>query len=116
MYNTIAHEDSITIRLAGPEDADGLRRLAERDSSELPAGELLVALVGHDLRAATAIRTGAAVADPFHPTRELVSLLAERAEQMRGGRATGLLDRLRRRGSGHRGLSPQPAGTLRAFD
>jgi hypothetical protein len=115
MYNTIAHDHSITIRLAGPEHAGQLRRLAERDSSTVPAGELLVAVVGHEVRAAISVRSGETLADPFHPTRELVALLDERAEQLRGSKPGGLRARLPGRGSRRRGLSPQPAGTLRAF-
>jgi hypothetical protein len=117
MYNTIAHDNSITIRLAGPEHAGRLRRLAERDSSEVPAGELLVAVVGSELRAAVSIRGGETLADPFHPTREVLALLNERARQLRGPEPTGLRARLRgrRRSDGRARLSPQPAGTMRAF-
>ena len=117
MYNTIAHDNSITIRLAGPEHAGQLRRLAERDSTRVPAGELLVALVGHELRAAISIRSGETLADPFQPTHELVALLGERARQLRGPEPRGLRGRLTGRGrrTRHGGLSPQPAGTMRAF-
>ena len=75
-------QDSITIRPSRPDDADALRRLAERDSTELPGGELLVAFVGDELRAAIPVTGGRAIADPFHPTGELVRLLSARAKQL----------------------------------
>ena len=114
MYYTATHDNSITMRTAGPEHAAQLRRLAERDSARVPAGELLVAVVDTQVRAAVSIRSGEAVADPFHPTRELVALLSERAEQLRGSKRPGLRARLR--GRRRAGLSPQPAGTLRVLD
>jgi hypothetical protein len=122
MYHTTAHDSQeITIRLAGPEHADQLRRLAQRDSAGLPNGELLVAFVGGRLRAAISISDGRAIADPFHPTAGLVSLLSERVVQLRPPKRRGLRSRLGRRPRGERprrrgSLSPQPAGTLRALD
>ena len=110
-------EDSITIRHARPEDEDGLRRLAERDSAPLPQGQVLVALIGDELRAAIPVGGGGTIADPFHPTAELLRLLTARAEQLRpnAGDRGGWFRRLpvaRRR----RGLAPQPVGTLRASE
>lgn len=115
MYNTIAHDNSITIRLAGPEHACQLRRLAERDSARVPAGQLLVALVGHELDAAISVRSGETLADPFKPTSELVALLDERVRQLRGSEHRGLRARIIGRGIRRTGFSPQPAGTMRAF-
>lgn len=114
------HRDSITIRHARSEDADAIARLAQRDSADVPAGDLLVAEVGGEVRAAVSIERGETIADPFHPTSELVRLLTARSAQLRptvtlaGGRGRGvsaLLRRRRERGA----TSPQPAGTLRAF-
>src|SRR5262245_25412602 len=46
MYNTIAHDSQdLTIRLARPDDAEYVRRLAQRDSAQVPHGKLLVAVV-----------------------------------------------------------------------
>lgn len=111
--------DSITIRHARAEDAEALHRLAERDSADVPVGDVLVAAVGGELRAAVAVSDGSAIADPFHPTGELVRLLSARVAQLRAsdesaGRRglAALLPRRRRRP----GLSPQPAGTLRAIN
>jgi hypothetical protein len=80
-------ESSVSIRLARPSDLPALRRLAGRDSRPLPGGELLVALVEGDVRAALSLRSGEAVADPFHPTAALVELLRMRAQH--GGRPRG---------------------------
>jgi hypothetical protein len=66
---------AVTIRTAHPSDHEALRRLAERDSAR-PIGEpAVVAQVDGELRAAVSMRTGDTVADPFHPTAELVDLL-----------------------------------------
>ncbi|MGH2922431.1 MAG: hypothetical protein ACRDKH_00170 [Solirubrobacterales bacterium] len=111
-----SESDSITIRHARPEDADAIERLAERDSGAVPAGDLLVAAVGGELRAAVSVERGETIADPFHPTSELVRLLTARSAQLRpaaDGRGRGLAAILRRR---ERTISPQPAGTLRAFN
>ena len=124
MYHTPAHqthtEEEITIRLATADQAGQVRRIAERDSTAVPAGDLLIALVRDEVRAAVSIRSGDAIADPFQPTDDLVNLLCERAAQLRASRGKGLRSRLagRMRGRGRRraSLSPQPAGTLRAFD
>jgi hypothetical protein len=120
MYYTTGQyrEGSITIRLAHADDTPPLRRLAERDSASVPAGELLVGIVDGQMRAAVSISGGSSISDPFHPTLELVGLLSERAAQLRGERRRGLRSRLGRRLGARRprSISPQPAGTLRAFD
>ena len=117
-HTTHTH-DSITIRHAEPEDGAALRRLAGRDSVEMPEGAMLVALVGDEVRAAVSVGGGEAIADPFHPTSEIVRLLTARAEQMRPGAAQGPRGGLRRLlGAGRRrpALAPQPVGTLRACE
>jgi hypothetical protein len=78
-------ETDVTIRLAAPADDEALARLAELDSRPVPAGYVLVAEVGGELRAAVPVAGGEPVADPFHPTAALTSLLALRARQLRGG-------------------------------
>jgi hypothetical protein len=77
----VTHTDSteITIRAARAEDMGELARVAARDTHELPAGRLLVAKVGSDVRAAISIDDGTIVADPFHRTTELVAMLKIRA-------------------------------------
>lgn len=56
--------------------------MAELDSSPLPESPLLVGKVEGAPRAALALRSRRAVADPFHPSAWLVSLLALRADQL----------------------------------
>ena len=113
MYYTDQH--TITIRRAHPGDDEALRRLAQLDSAEPPGGAMLVALVGDELRAAVSIGGGQTIADPFHPSAELVRLLSARAAQFDRPRNAGLLGRLRR-GRRRSALAPQPAGTLRVLD
>jgi hypothetical protein len=79
----VAVLDGVTIRRSRAADHEALRRLAQLDSRRLAGGELLVAEVGGELRAALPLQGGAAIADPFRPTAPLVSLLQLRAEQIR---------------------------------
>jgi hypothetical protein len=66
---------SLVLRSATPADAAALERLAALDSARPLAGEVVVAYADGDLRAALSLETGRAVADPFYPSLELVSLL-----------------------------------------
>ena len=77
------YESPILIRRADVDDATALRRLAQLDGARLPEGELLVAEVDGELRAALRISDSAYVSDPFFPSRELVRLLNVRAKRMR---------------------------------
>lgn len=74
---------SMTLRLAGPADAEALARLAQLDSRRPPRGSVLVAEVDGELWAATSLDDGHIVADPFHPTREVLALLTQRSHQLR---------------------------------
>ncbi|MEA2384282.1 MAG: hypothetical protein QOH72_4253 [Solirubrobacteraceae bacterium] len=77
--------DRVTIRVADPDDAIALERLAALDSKRLPPGRLLVAEVDGELWAAVSLGGAAPVADvadPFRPSGELVLLLHERARQL----------------------------------
>lgn len=69
----------ITIRTSRPADASELDRLAALDSQRLPAGDLLVAEVSGEIVAAYAPSAARAIADPFQPTADVVSLLKLRA-------------------------------------
>jgi hypothetical protein len=73
---------ALTIRRATAEDAFALRRLASLDSAYPPTGEVLLAEMGDELWAAISIESGAAIADPFRPSRDLVELLRFRAERV----------------------------------
>jgi len=124
MYNTQTqahtnrHAEGITIRLALPGDHGDLRTLAERDSRDLPAGSMLVAVVGGRIRAAAPVSGEEPISDPFSRADEFVALLAARVDQLRGRGGRGLRARIGRAlGSRTRGgFSPQPAGTLRPLD
>lgn len=72
---TTASRPIVTIRCAESADAFALRRLAELDSSATPTGDVLIAEVGGEPRAALSRTSGAVVADPFHRTAGLVELL-----------------------------------------
>lgn len=75
---------ALTVRLATPADAFSLRRLAAIDSASPPTGEVLLAEMDGELWAALSIDTGAAVADPFRPSGDLVELLRFRAQRVNG--------------------------------
>ncbi|MEA2366356.1 MAG: hypothetical protein QOE69_1331 [Thermoleophilaceae bacterium] len=73
---------NVTIRRATAEDALAVRRLAALDSSFPPTGDVLLAETGDELWAALSLDSGAAVADPFRPSRDLLDLLRFRAERL----------------------------------
>lgn len=66
---------ALTIRRATAADAFALRRLAAIDSAAPPTGDVLLAEMGDELWAAVSVDTGAAIADPFRPSGDLVDLL-----------------------------------------
>lgn len=75
--------ETLTIRMAVSADVDALRRLAQLDSAPAPGpAPMLIAEVAGELRAAVPLYGGREIADPFHPTAELVALLAERTRQV----------------------------------
>ena len=73
----------VTIRPAHPDDAPALWRLAALDSAAVPAGPLLLAEVGDELRAAVSMSSLAAIADPFVPTASIVQMLRDHIGQTR---------------------------------
>ena len=75
--------NAIAIRMATPDDELELRRLAQLDSASIPAGVLLLAERDGRLQAALSLADGAAIADPFEPTAELLDLLRMRAGRLR---------------------------------
>ena len=76
-------ETTFTIRHASADDTSAIFRLAALDSASPPTGELLLAEVDGELWAAVEIDSGAAIADPFRPSGDLVELLHFRAARMR---------------------------------
>jgi hypothetical protein len=81
-------DDAITIRHSTGVDRAGILRLGVLDDRPAPAGEMLLAFVDGELRAALPLAGGDALADPFHPTTDLLELLRFRAtgEKRRGPR------------------------------
>lgn len=75
---------NLTIRRAVATDAFAIRRLAALDSAAPPTGDVLLAEMGDELWAAVSVETGAAVADPFRPSGDLVDLLRFRADRLNG--------------------------------
>jgi hypothetical protein len=72
--------DAVTIYQSEPDET--IELLAELDSSSCPGGPMLVAAVAGEPRAVLPLNGGPAIADPFHRTAELVSLLEIRAAQL----------------------------------
>jgi hypothetical protein len=77
----------IVIKRSTPEDRTAMLRLAALDSGRAPRGDALLAFAGNELRAALPLDGGAPIADPFHPTAELVELLRVRAAHPRRRRS-----------------------------
>jgi hypothetical protein len=71
---------SVLIRAARGSDGAALARLAGLDSASVPAGDVLVAEADGALVAARSLTSGAAIADPFRPTADVLALLAMRAD------------------------------------
>jgi hypothetical protein len=88
-------EQSIAIRCATQDDRLALERLAALEGVRLRSGEMLIAEVDDEPRAAIHIASGATLADPFRPTADLVELLSLRAARL--SRAAFLPRRLRLR-------------------
>jgi hypothetical protein len=68
-------DKTLTIRRADASDTGALVRLAALDSASPPTGQALLAEVAGELWAAVEVDSGAAIADPFRPSGELVDLL-----------------------------------------
>jgi hypothetical protein len=71
--------EPITITQSTEDDSQGVWRLAALDDRRAPRGPALLAYVGGELRAAVGLLDGQTVADPFHPTAELVEMLRVQA-------------------------------------
>jgi hypothetical protein len=81
--DTQSAADPITIRRATAADRATVQRLAALDSAPAPAGEVLLAEVAGQALGAIEIASGAAIADPFRPTAELVELLRVQTARLR---------------------------------
>ena len=115
--STTIHTDSLAVRRLDGDDRPALLRLAERDSTPVPTGELIGAEADGVLVAALSLDGGAVIADPFSPSADAVELLQLRATHLRSERAVRpVRGRLRRvlaglsRGHAHAGLAGSPPG------
>jgi hypothetical protein len=79
---SIMNIDSLTIRLATPEDAPDLRRLAEVDSTVPLRGTVMLAELDGSCLAAISLESGAVTANPFKRTAAIVSHLRMRRYQV----------------------------------
>jgi hypothetical protein len=107
----MADRDAIEIRLLGAGDSVALARLAELDTADLPSTPVLGGILDGRLVAAHSLATGESIADPFLPTAEIRSLLANSARHLPRGRGRGLLSRLRERTGG--GVARPASGHVR---
>jgi hypothetical protein len=85
----------VTIRFAQAGDVPALAVLAQLDSSGALDLPVLVAELDGRLRAALSLADGSVIADPFHPTSELLDLLHVRARQLATEPRAGRLRALR---------------------
>jgi hypothetical protein len=77
---------AIVLRLADEGDAASLRELAELDEAAVPAGPVLLALVGDEVISALSLTDGSVIANPFVRTEDAVTLLRLRAEHLSSAR------------------------------
>lgn len=108
----VQSQSPISIRTARSDDEAALRRLAALDSADPIAGPALMAEVDGELRAALALEDGRVIADPFHPTAQLVVLLEVQAAQP--ARRSAALAALRAAAAVRRGLVVPAPGRARA--
>ncbi len=76
------HTDSLTIRMAAPEDAPTLKRLAEIDSDVPLTGQVMLAELDGNCLAAISLGSGSVRANPFERTAAIVSHLRMRRYQI----------------------------------
>jgi hypothetical protein len=101
----------LRIRRSTVADAPALERLAQLDGAARPAGAHLVAEEDGELRAALPLAGGSVIADPFHRTQELVTMLSLRAGRVEPAPRQRRPRRgLRVPGRGVRTPAPAPAG------
>jgi hypothetical protein len=72
----------LTIRLASPEDAPALRRLAQLDSATPLAGRVLLAELDGQSVAAVSLESGSTIADPFRHSADAARMLKVRRDQI----------------------------------
>ena len=77
-------DGTLALRLAHPDEAPIVHRLAQLDDAEDLTGEVLLALLDGEAIAALSLRDGRVVADPFHRTEAAVAVLRLRAGERAG--------------------------------
>ncbi len=77
---------TVALRLAGADEADIVRELAELDDATALTGPVLLALVNGEAVAALSLSEHRVVANPFVRTEDAVALLRLRANHLWGGR------------------------------
>jgi hypothetical protein len=75
--------ETITIRPLREDDVGVVERLAELDERPVPPGPLLLAEIEGTVEAVVALDGDEAIANPFAPSADAVSLLRLRADQLR---------------------------------
>ena len=81
-YSRVGAYDSVSIRMARPEDEYAIYRVAALDGAKAPAGRVLVAEADGDIIAALSVTDGAKAADPFRWTSDVIALMKMRADQL----------------------------------
>ena len=95
--DTRVDDQAIEIRLGRVGDHGALERLAQLEGRRLPSGSFVLAEVDGEVVAAAPLDEHApALADPFRPTQQLVSLLSLRVAQLHRAERR-IVPRLRRR-------------------
>ncbi len=100
-------DNSVTLRFAFPDDDQAVRALAALDCAPLPSPPVLLAEVGGAPRAALSLADGRAIADPFHHSGWVITLLRARAAQLTGtgvARRSGRIRRIAARIAARAGL------------
>lgn len=75
---------TVALRLAQPDEAQVVRRLAALDDAPALEGESLLALIDGEAVAALSLEDGRVVSNPFVRTQGAVALLRLRAEHVKG--------------------------------
>jgi hypothetical protein len=89
-------ESPVLVRMQRASDEQALVRLAQLDSTELPAGCLVVAeRDGMIIAAAPVDASSRPIADPFRPTADAVRLVLARATAIRRSQRPSAVRRLR---------------------
>jgi hypothetical protein len=73
---------ALTVRLATSADRPAIARLAELEQAPAPEGAVLLGVVMQQPIAALSLSDGRVLADPYHPSKDVVELMRLRARQL----------------------------------